>query len=169
LKLQGLINISGFHVDPGYRGNLIFAVKNVGPHDIVLKYEEPAFMIMWAVLAEGARKDKKSNYENIPVELMAQLGGGSVTLARLHGVPLDRVTVAMAMLKPPFTAIGATKPSITIAAAPARKLPATTRNVAFNFSSAGDIVDIPLRGGRLLTNSRLCCNCYFAAPKRFSL
>src|SRR5690348_13762965 len=48
---------------------------------------------------------------------------------------------ASRMLKPPFTAIGATKPSITIAAAPARKLPATTRNVAFNFSSAGDIVE----------------------------
>ncbi len=83
LKLQGLINISGFHVDPGYRGNLIFAVQNVGPHDIVLRYEEPAFMIMWAVLAEGARKDTKANYENIPVELMAQLGGGSVTLSSL--------------------------------------------------------------------------------------
>src|SRR5262245_28259109 len=36
-KVQGLINISGFHVDPRYRGNLIFAVQNVGPHDIVLK------------------------------------------------------------------------------------------------------------------------------------
>src|SRR5262245_48824744 len=45
------------------------------------------------------------------------------------------------MLRPPFTAIGATKPSITIAAAPARKLPAMPRRVAMTFSSAGDIVE----------------------------
>src|SRR5689334_19623689 len=32
-KFQGLVNISGFHVDPTYRGNLIFAVQNVGPRD----------------------------------------------------------------------------------------------------------------------------------------
>jgi dCTP deaminase len=82
-KLQGLINISGFHVDPGYRGNLIFAIQNVGPHDIVLRYKEPAFMIMWAELKTGAAGDKKANYGNIPVELMAQLGGGSVTLSSL--------------------------------------------------------------------------------------
>src|SRR2546430_1394612 len=27
-KMQGLVNISGFHVDPTFRGNLIFAVNN---------------------------------------------------------------------------------------------------------------------------------------------
>ncbi len=37
-KFQGLINISGFHVDPTYEGHLIFAVQNVGPNDIRLRY-----------------------------------------------------------------------------------------------------------------------------------
>src|SRR5205807_102723 len=36
-KFQGLINISGFHVDPTYEGNLIFSVQNVGPNDIRLE------------------------------------------------------------------------------------------------------------------------------------
>jgi dCTP deaminase len=31
IKFQGLINVSGFHVDPGYRGKLIYAVYNASP------------------------------------------------------------------------------------------------------------------------------------------
>ena len=30
-KMLGLVNVSGFHVDPGYSGKLIFAVWNAGP------------------------------------------------------------------------------------------------------------------------------------------
>ena len=30
IKFRGLINVSGFHVDPGYRGQLRFAVYNAG-------------------------------------------------------------------------------------------------------------------------------------------
>jgi len=84
-KFQGLINISGFHVDPTYRGHLIYAVQNVGPNDIRLKYKEPVFMIMWSTLTspwEGPARRK--GYYGIPVELMAQLGGPSVTLVSLQ-------------------------------------------------------------------------------------
>ena len=84
-KFQGLINISGFHVDPTYRGHLLYAVQNVGPNDIRLKYKEPVFMIMWSMLTsawEGPAR--KKGYDGIPVELMAQLGGPSVTLASLQ-------------------------------------------------------------------------------------
>ncbi len=86
-KLQGLVNVSGFHVDPGFKGNLIFAVQNVGPNDIRLRYREPTFMIMWACLHEpylasaGARK--RDGFPRIPAEFMAQLGGGSITLSQL--------------------------------------------------------------------------------------
>lgn len=31
IKFRGLINISGFHVDPGYCGQLTFSVYNAGP------------------------------------------------------------------------------------------------------------------------------------------
>ncbi|HEX6502430.1 MAG TPA: hypothetical protein VF011_04230, partial [Terriglobales bacterium] len=47
-KMQGLVNISGFHVDPTHQGTLLFAVQNVGPVDILLKYLEPTFTIFFA-------------------------------------------------------------------------------------------------------------------------
>ena len=31
IKWRGLINVSGFHVDPGFKGRLIFSVYNAGP------------------------------------------------------------------------------------------------------------------------------------------
>jgi len=86
-KFQGLINVSGFHVDPTFSGNLIFAVQNVGPNDIRLRYREPAFMIMWArlsqpyVVTEASRK--RPGFPHIPERLMAQLGGGTITLSQL--------------------------------------------------------------------------------------
>lgn len=84
-KFQGLINISGFHVDPTYVGNLIYAVQNVGPNDIRLRFMDPVFMIMWARLDppyKGERRNK--GYDKIPLEMMAQLGGSSVTLLSLQ-------------------------------------------------------------------------------------
>ena len=37
LKFKGLINVSGFHVEPGYRGRLIFAVFNASPRSQTIK------------------------------------------------------------------------------------------------------------------------------------
>lgn len=93
-KFQGLVNVSGFHVDPTFKGHLLFAVQNVGPNDIRLRYAEGAFMVMWAKLTEtylppeGARR--RDGYPNIPMRLMAQLGGGSITLAGLK-TEVDRL------------------------------------------------------------------------------
>jgi dCTP deaminase len=36
-KFRGLVNVSGFHVDPGYRGQLTYSVFNAGPVPIHLK------------------------------------------------------------------------------------------------------------------------------------
>lgn len=44
-KAGGLINISGFHVDPSFDGLLVFSVYNAGPTPIPLKYKEETFMI----------------------------------------------------------------------------------------------------------------------------
>ena len=86
LKFQGLINISGFHVDPTYEGHLIFSVQNVGPNDIRLKFREPAFMIMWSRLSMPYREEKvrPPGYDRITLDMMAQLGGPSVTLVSLQ-------------------------------------------------------------------------------------
>ncbi|MGH9434157.1 MAG: dCTP deaminase domain-containing protein [Terriglobia bacterium] len=84
-KFQGLVNISGFHVDPTYKGHLIFAVQNVGPNDIRLKFKDPTFMIMWAELKSPyGGEPRKQGYECIPMDLMAQLGGPNVTLVSLE-------------------------------------------------------------------------------------
>jgi dCTP deaminase len=45
VKLHGLINISGFHVDPGYDGHLVFSVFNSGPVSVPLTRGEPLFML----------------------------------------------------------------------------------------------------------------------------
>jgi dCTP deaminase len=50
LKFQGLVNVSGFHVDPGYRGQLKFAVYNAGSRAIVLDLDQRVFMIWFANL-----------------------------------------------------------------------------------------------------------------------
>jgi dCTP deaminase len=90
-KFQGLINVSGFHVDPTFNGHLLFAVQNVGPNDIRLRYQEPAFMMMWAkLLKDYAGPPRPTGYSQIPVNLMAQLGGGSITLSALK-VEMDRL------------------------------------------------------------------------------
>lgn len=50
VKFQGLVNVSGFHVDPGFRGRLKFAVYNAGSKEIVLDQDERVFMIWFADL-----------------------------------------------------------------------------------------------------------------------
>ena len=42
-----LINVSGFHVDPNYKGKLIFSAFNAGPRDIILRKLDPVFMIFF--------------------------------------------------------------------------------------------------------------------------
>ena len=50
MKFQGLVNVSGFHVDPGFHGQLKFAVYNAGSNSIVLDQDERVFMIWFADL-----------------------------------------------------------------------------------------------------------------------
>jgi dCTP deaminase len=49
-KAKGLVNVSGFHVDPGYKGRLIFAVYNAGPLNFHVQYGERLFVIWFAEL-----------------------------------------------------------------------------------------------------------------------
>lgn len=83
-KKYGLINISGFHVDPGYYGKLMFSVYNAGPEKVLLKYKEPVFMIMYDKLEEPALKGyEKGGFENITVDLVSGLIGYSISPIRL--------------------------------------------------------------------------------------
>ena len=40
IKFRGLVNVSGFHVDPGFSGRLKFSVYNVGSQNIVLQRKQ---------------------------------------------------------------------------------------------------------------------------------
>ena len=50
IKWKGLVNVSGFHVDPGFKGRLTFAVFNAGPSPIHLRRGEHCFLIWYADL-----------------------------------------------------------------------------------------------------------------------
>ena len=50
IKFKGLVNVSGFHVDPGYRGRLVFAVFNAGPTAVHLARGDDCFLVWYASL-----------------------------------------------------------------------------------------------------------------------
>lgn len=59
-KLKGLVNVSGFHVDPGWSGPLIFSVFNAGPATVHLQRGLPLFLLWIANLDEPSNKQKSS-------------------------------------------------------------------------------------------------------------
>jgi dCTP deaminase len=70
-KSHGLINVSGFHVDPGYSGKLIFAVYNAGPLNFHVGRGERIFSIWYADLDQDDENPrKKIGYDSIPTELI---------------------------------------------------------------------------------------------------
>lgn len=50
IKTLGLVNVSGFHVDPGYQGRLRFSVYNAGPAPVRISRGTPTFLIWFAAL-----------------------------------------------------------------------------------------------------------------------
>lgn len=75
-KFRGLVNVSGFHVDPGYRGQLTFAVFNAGPVPIHLKRGHPIFLIWYASLdRETAFKKDGRVHMGIDPEWISGIAG----------------------------------------------------------------------------------------------
>jgi dCTP deaminase len=78
IKFRGLVNISGFHVDPGYHGRLIFSVFNAGPARIVLQRGQPLFLLWIADLDAQARHEdarSKPGFDRIGDELISNIHG----------------------------------------------------------------------------------------------
>ena len=61
IKMKGLVNVSGFHVDPGFKGKLVFSVYNAGSSPISLVKGEPCFLIWFAELE--LTKDEQTSYD----------------------------------------------------------------------------------------------------------
>src|SRR5437667_5143686 len=59
IKLRGLVNVSGFHVDPGFSGRLIFSVYNAGGNKIVISRGERLFLVWYSTLTAGETKPYK--------------------------------------------------------------------------------------------------------------
>jgi dCTP deaminase len=55
-KFAGIINASGFHVDPGFRGRLVFSVYNAGPQPYAVACGDPLFLLWYADL-DGPTRD----------------------------------------------------------------------------------------------------------------
>ena len=97
VKFRGLVNVSGFHVDPGYHGQLTFAVYNAGPVPIHLRQGERIFLIWYADLDADADGKNELTAPGLDMEVIAGIAGQVPSYAglakriedvseRVHGV-----------------------------------------------------------------------------------
>ena len=88
IKWGGLVNVSGFHVDPGFKGQLTYAVFNAGPSPIHLREGDDWFLI-WFVDLDRETKFGKGNASHfgIRTSLVNRISGEVQSLAALS----DRV------------------------------------------------------------------------------
>ncbi|MGB3625105.1 MAG: hypothetical protein WA989_04735 [Henriciella sp.] len=73
-KFRGLVNVSGFHVDPGFKGRLVFAVFNAGPSAITLARGEKCFHIWYADLDHPHEDVPRPGYSGIDTSIINDLG-----------------------------------------------------------------------------------------------
>lgn len=130
-KLKGLVNVSGFHVDPGFRDHLLFSVYNAGPSPITLNYGEPYFPMWFAQLDEELSDHEAYNKDNehfgklnhIPTKYLEVLKRGELASPN---VLLERMTSNDTKLERLFWAVGI---AITIGGALLVKLYTDKSNV----------------------------------------
>lgn len=79
-KYRGLINVSGFHVDPGFEGRLTFAVFNAGPVTVHLRQGQEIFLIWYADLC-GRAKSRDPGPYHIQSDWISGISGKLHSLA----------------------------------------------------------------------------------------
>ena len=85
--LKGLVNISGFHVDPGYSGKIVFSVFNAGPNPVVMRYKDKVFMVVFACLDEKVDRRPESEFSDITrlkADWISAVKGPAVSLTKLN-------------------------------------------------------------------------------------
>ncbi len=92
---RGLINISGFHVDPGYQGKIVFSVYNAGPNDVTMRFKDHVFMVFFAHLTQPVQKPYGPGYAHIPLDKIDAVKGVPLSLRDLH----NRVTTLETLVK----------------------------------------------------------------------
>jgi len=91
-KSKGLVNISGFHVDPGFDGHLVFSVYNTGPATVTLRRGEPVFSIFFAKIDPPADYGKGvySKQKSIPIDIIETLAGARIPSLQVLEKKVDR-------------------------------------------------------------------------------
>lgn len=91
-KMQGLINVSGFHVDPGWNGKLTFAVYNAGPSSVHLERGTGLFLIWYADLDESSEKYRDTPAPNtIEPKTITHLTAATDSLYAVNQRLLDEI------------------------------------------------------------------------------
>ena len=85
MKFRGLVNISGFHVDPGYQGKLVFSVLNAGPKPLHLTDGQDLFLIWYADLDRETKlkKEPEDGLAGIDSEFLNGISGEILSLQSL--------------------------------------------------------------------------------------
>jgi dCTP deaminase len=86
-KLRGLVNVSGFHVDPGYSGYLIFGVFNAGPKTVHLRRGEDCFLIWYADLDNPhsqMTKQPTGGFKSITTDIVTRISGEVMSFEGLN-------------------------------------------------------------------------------------
>lgn len=64
IKFRGLVNVSGFHVDPGFKGRLKFSVYNAGSQNVLLSRNQPAFLIWFSDLDRETKDSYNGDHQD---------------------------------------------------------------------------------------------------------
>lgn len=89
LKFRGLVNVSGFQINPGFRGNLVFAVFNAGPRHINIRHGDEIFSVWLADLDAEVEKTNEdagkipNNLSTIPTDIINGISGDALTAYQL--------------------------------------------------------------------------------------
>lgn len=82
-KVKGLVNISGFHVGPGYTGRLTFSIYNAGPNEVVFRHRDPVFMIIFNKLNKGTDIERSEGSDSLEAEWIQHISGPEISLSGL--------------------------------------------------------------------------------------
>ena len=64
IKFSGLVNVSGFHVDPGFSGKLKFSVYNAGSRNTVLSSGQNVFLLWFSELDRATSDTYKGEHSS---------------------------------------------------------------------------------------------------------
>lgn len=88
IKFRGLINVSGFHVDPGFHGRLKFSVYNAGSRAITLEEGQRMFPLWLSEFTEELADDqvytgRHQNQQGISTDDVSKIEGAVLSPAVL--------------------------------------------------------------------------------------